>query len=149
MQQEKQAKSDLSCEGSLQLSSFSNTSTFQRNLWSLGSNFFRCLKMHQALIAKIFQSSYESLDSFQSLVLSSDGMMVRFNLYLQLFLVPILAKNKFRPILVQGLLQDIEINFHIINIYGSVVQWISAWLWIWRTLVRNPVREIFLHLNFF
>ena len=38
--------------------------------------------------------------------------------------------NKCGPILVQGLRQDIEINFHINNIYGSVAQWISAWLWI-------------------
>ena len=38
--------------------------------------------------------------------------------------------NKCRPILVQGLRRDIEINFHISNIYGSVAQWISAWMWI-------------------
>ena len=31
--------------------------------------------------------------------------------------------NKCRPILVQGLRRDIEINF-------SVAQWISAWRWI-------------------
>ena len=37
-------------------------------------------------------------------------------------------ENKCQPILVQGLWQDIEINFHINNIYGSVAQWISAWL---------------------
>ena len=36
--------------------------------------------------------------------------------------------NKCQPILVQGLRRDIEINFHINNIYGSVSQWISAWL---------------------
>ena len=45
-------------------------------------------------------------------------------------------KNKCRPILVQGLRRDIEINFH-----GA--QWISAWLWIWRNLVGFLVREIF------
>ena len=38
--------------------------------------------------------------------------------------------NKCRPILVQGLRRDVEINFHINNIYGSVTQWICAWLWI-------------------
>ena len=58
-------------------------------------------------------------------------------------------KNKCRPILVQGLRRDIEINFNINNIYCSVAQWISAWLWIWRTLVWFPVSEIFFHLNFF
>ena len=52
-------------------------------------------------------------------------------------------RNKCRPILVQGLRREIEINFHIINIYGSVAQRISAWLWIWRTPVWLPVRDIF------
>ena len=59
------------------------------------------------------------------------------------------ALNKCRPILVQGLRQDIEINFHIDYIYGSVAQWISNWLWIWRTPVRYSIRGIFFHLNFF
>ena len=34
--------------------------------------------------------------------------------------------NKCRPILVQGLQQDIKFNFHINNIYGSEAQWINA-----------------------
>ena len=34
--------------------------------------------------------------------------------------------NKCRPKLVQGLRQDIEINFHIYNINGSVAQWIKC-----------------------
>ena len=34
--------------------------------------------------------------------------------------------NKCRPILIQGLRRDIEINFHFINIYGSKTHWISA-----------------------
>ena len=40
------------------------------------------------------------------------------------------VENKCRPILVQGLRQDIDINCHIFNTYGSVAKWISAWLWI-------------------
>ena len=51
--------------------------------------------------------------------------------------------NKCRPVLVQGLRRDIQINFHINNIYSSVAQWISAWLRIWWTPVWFPVREIF------
>ena len=58
------------------------------------------------------------------------------------------SENKWRPILVQGLRRDTEINFHINNIYGSVTQWISAWLWIWRTPVQIPVREIFFTYSF-
>ena len=57
-----------------------------------------------------------------------------------------LTTNKCWPKLVQGLRRDIEINFHINDIYGSVAQRISAWLWIWRTLIHFPVREIFFTL---
>ena len=35
--------------------------------------------------------------------------------------------NKCRPIVVQGLQQDIKINFHIRNIYGSVAQSVEWW----------------------
>ena len=45
--------------------------------------------------------------------------------------------------LVQGLRRDIEINFHTKPAYGSVAQWWSAWLWIRRTLVQFPARDIF------
>ena len=54
-----------------------------------------------------------------------------------------LTLNKCQPILVQGLRRDIEINFHVNYIYGSVAQWISAWLWIWRTPIRFSIRGIF------
>ena len=39
------------------------------------------------------------------------------------------SENKCRPILVQGLQRDIENNFHMEFINGSVAEWISAWLW--------------------
>ena len=51
--------------------------------------------------------------------------------------------NKCWPIPLQGLRRDIEINFKTFNTYGSVAQWMSAWLWICRTLVQFTVREIF------
>ena len=51
--------------------------------------------------------------------------------------------NKCRPILIQGLRQDIELNFQRSNIYDSVARWIGAWLWIWKNPVWFPVREFF------
>ena len=54
------------------------------------------------------------------------------------------SNNKCRPKLVQGLPQDIVINFHLNNIYGFVAQWIKSW----RTPVWFTDREKIFSLEF-
>ena len=60
-----------------------------------------------------------------------------------------ITKNKCRPILVQGLRRDIEINFHIDNIYGSVAQLIECSANDLKVPGLNPGLGEFFHLNSF
>ena len=61
-------------------------------------------------------------------------------------LTAILNWNKSRPILVQGLRQDIEINFNTINIYGSVDECLAVDL---NDRGLIPSQGYFFHLIFF
>ena len=56
--------------------------------------------------------------------------------------------NKCQPILVQGLRRDIELNFHIINIYGSVAQWIKCLAWELKDPDSIPSQGDFFSLKF-
>ena len=60
----------------------------------------------------------------------------------------VLRENKCRPLLVQGLRRDIEINFHVNYINGSVAQWIKCSAGELKGTSSIPSQGDFFHLNF-